>query len=275
VGQLAAGVAHEINTPIQYVGDSVHFMRDACRDLLTLCGTFCDAALTPADPSEALALFRSRAQAIDLEYLLQELPKAMEQTLEGVQRVAGIVSALKDFGRPDARDKTLVDVNHCLETTIRVAYNELKRAADLVIDFGELPPVPCYPGELNQVLLNLLVNAAHAVSEKFGPRGERGSIRITTARQGSSALIRVSDNGVGIKPEHRTRIFEPFFTTKPVGNGTGQGLAIARSIVVEKHGGSLAFESVPGQGTSFSLLLPLPEDQGVKAGAYQTVGAGP
>jgi two-component system NtrC family sensor kinase len=259
VGQLAAGVAHEINTPVQFVGDSVHFIREAFDDLLALCTAI--GSEREGEPAEIIDRLRDRAEAVDLEFLSVELPKALDQTREGVRRVAAIVSALKDFGRPDVRDKTLADVNRCLESTLLVARNELKYVAEVKVELGELPLIPCYPGELNQVLLNLLVNAAHAVAERFGPVGERGLIEAVTLLEGAHVLIRVSDNGAGILPEHESRIFEPFFTTKPVGAGTGQGLAIARSIVVEKHGGSLAFESVRGEGTSFTVQLPVADDR--------------
>ncbi|HEY0462629.1 MAG TPA: ATP-binding protein [Polyangiaceae bacterium] len=259
VGQLAAGVAHEINTPIQYVGDSVHFMKGACQDLLTLGQVLHQVVSDAVDPTQALEQLRLTVEEIDLEYLLQELPKALEQTSDGVRRVAGIVSALKDFGRPDSRDKTLADVNRCLETTLLIAQNELKYVAKVELELGILPLVPCYPGELNQVLLNLLVNAAHAVAARFRGSEQLGLIRAVTALRSECVVVTVSDNGIGILPEHQGRIFEPFFTTKSVGAGTGQGLAIARSIIVEKHGGSLGFESVPGEGTSFSISLPLGE----------------
>jgi two-component system NtrC family sensor kinase len=261
VGQLAAGVAHEINTPIQYVGDCLHFMKTAYAGLARLGRQLTDlVASAPAD-SATVAALAATAREIDLDYLLEELPKALEQTSHGVERVASIVSAMKDFGREDSRERTLVDVNHCLKNTLLVAQNELKYVADVELHLGELPTVPCYPGELSQVLLNLLVNAAHAIGARYGDSGERGRIRATTSEEGGRIVLEIADNGAGILPEHQHRVFEPFFTTKPVGKGTGQGLALARSIVVEKHGGSLTFESVPGQGTTFRVSLPMAESR--------------
>ena len=257
VGQLAAGVAHEINTPIQYVGDSVSFMKEAYQGLLGLAELLRAAFARPGDGNDAIERLRSKAEAIDLEYLLEELPRALELTSDGVQRVAGIVSALKDFGRPDAREKLMTDVNRCLESTLLVAQNELRQVADVEVDLRDLPLVPAYPGELNQVFLNLLVNAAHAVAARFSDHAERGRITVSSLLEERRVAITVADNGLGILPEHRSRIFEPFFTTKPFGKGTGQGLAIARSIIVEKHGGELSFQSVVGQGTAFRISLPL------------------
>jgi two-component system, NtrC family, sensor kinase len=254
VGQLAAGVAHEINTPIQYIGDSVQFVKEALVGLLELA----KRAQHRDDGTDARAMqeLREVADEIDLEFLLEEVPKALEQTADGVRRVANIVSAMKDFGRADSREKTLADVNRCVQSTLLVAQNELKYVAEVEVSLGALPLVPCFAGELSQVFLNLLVNAAHAIAERQRLRPERGLIRVTTAQRGVRVAISVADDGAGIAREHQARIFEPFFTTKAVGDGTGQGLAIARSIVVEKHSGSLSFESTPGVGTTFTVLLP-------------------
>ena len=255
VGQLAAGVAHEINTPIQYVGDSIYFMRDAYGDLLRLTRELCEASATRNEPGAALERLATTAAELDIDYLLAEIPLALERASDGIQRVAGIVSAMKDFGRPDVRDKTQGDVNRCIENTLLVAQNELKYSADVEVSLGKLPLVPCFPGELSQVLLILLVNAAHAVAARVGESG-RGRVRVESRVDERDVVITVTDNGCGIAPEVQERIFEPFFTTKPVGVGTGQGLAIARAIVVEKHGGTLSFESTPGVGTCFRVSLP-------------------
>ena len=258
VGQLAAGVAHEINTPIQYIGDSVQFVTDALQGLLQVAQR---AQATDVQDAASLTALRASVADLDLAFLLEEVPKALEQAAEGVHRVSGIVSAMKDFGRTDSREKTLSDVNRCLRSTLLIAQNELKYVADVTVELGELPLVPCFPGELSQVLLNLLVNAAHAIAEQRAGAGGKGHIRVTSACHGQRVIVTVSDDGAGIPLAHQTRVFEPFFTTKPIGQGTGQGLAIARSIVVEKHGGSLSFESTPGQGTTFEMSLPLSDHQ--------------
>jgi two-component system NtrC family sensor kinase len=257
VGQLAAGVAHEINTPIQYVGDSVHFMRDGIQDLARL-GQHARSAAAGQDLGpEAVELLRATIDDIDLEYLLDELPKAASHASEGLRRVAAIVSAMKDFGRADSREKVMADINRCVENTLLVAHNELKFVAEVELDLGELPPIPCYPGELSQVLLSLLVNAAQAIGARRASTHGRGLIQIKTERREARVMIFVTDDGCGIALEHQTRIFEPFFTTKAVGSGSGQGLAISRSIVVEKHGGAISFSSTPGEGTTFCVSLPV------------------
>jgi signal transduction histidine kinase len=259
VGQLAAGVAHEINTPVQFVGDSLRFLKDAFADLTKLGepGRALCAALRAGDDARPfVAALEACAEAIDLEYLVAELPKAFAQTEEGVRRVAEIVLAMKEFGRPDSREKVPVDVGRCVENALLVAQNELKYAAEVEVSVRDLPSVLGYPGELNQVLLNLLVNAAHAIIDRFGEQSRLGRVGVSAQAEGDWVIIRIADNGCGISAEHRARIFEPFFTTKGVGRGSGQGLAIARSIVVDKHGGTLGFDSAPGEGTTFTLRLP-------------------
>jgi len=194
-----------------------------------------------------------------MEYLADEVPKAVQQGLEGVGRVASIVSAMKEFSHPGAKEKAHVDLNHAIETTVTIARNEWKYVADTELDLDpQLPPVPCLPGEFNQVILNLIINAAHAIADVVGDgsRG-KGTITITTRRQNNEAEIRIQDTGKGIPEKARDRVFDPFFTTKAVGKGTGQGLAIAHSVVVDKHGGSIAFETAEGKGTEFVIRLPL------------------
>ncbi len=259
VGQLASGIAHEINTPIQFVGDSVHFLKGAFNDLLKMgdVGRRLVETVERGDDASAVAAeLRATADDIDLEYLLEELPKAFEQTAEGVRRVANIVAAMKDFGRQDQGERVPTDINRCLDSTLTVAHNELKYIADVQVSLGSLPLVPAHAGELSQVFLNLLVNAAHAVGERFKGSEQRGVVRVASEQRDNEVAITIADNGAGISDENKSRIFEPFFTTKPLGKGTGQGLAIARSIV-EKHGGSLSFESTVGQGTTFHIRLPI------------------
>jgi two-component system NtrC family sensor kinase len=259
VGRLAAGIAHEINTPIQYVGDSVSFLQSADAELRGLRTSYKHTIqrLVAQEPSQSVLPDLEKAEAAaDLEFLTAEIPKAFQRTLEGVERVAAIVRAMKEFAHPDGAEHEAADMNHAIETTLTVARNEYRYCAQVETRFGELPLVSCNVGELNQVFLNLIVNAAHAVAES-GKDASSGRITIVTAAVGDEVSISIADNGCGIAPENLEKIFDPFFTTKPVGRGTGQGLAIARSIVVEKHGGRIDVNSAVGDGTTFTLYLPL------------------
>ena len=260
VGQLAAGVAHEINTPVQYVGDSVLFLResvDAYRQVLQLHRALA-AAVEDGQRREVQARIDALEESLDFSYLEDEFPRAVDRTLSGVNQVAKIVRALKEFAHPGGpQDRAPADVNAAIETTLIVARNEYKFVADIKTDFGALPPVVCNVGDLGQVFLNLIVNAAHAIADVVGDSGQRGLITIGTSVEGEDAVLAFSDTGCGIRPEIQDRIFDPFFTTKDVGRGTGQGLAIARTIVAERHGGTLTFASAVGQGTTFFVRLPL------------------
>jgi PAS domain S-box-containing protein len=263
VGSLAAGIAHEINTPIQFVGDNTHFLNDAFNDILSIVS---HASKTCQFSCEQNSEMKKALERIDLPYLEQEIPRAINQTLEGVDRVATIVRAMKDFSHPDKGEKSNIDINSALQTTLTVARNEIKYVADVKTEFdASLPPVPCYSGELNQVFLNILVNAAHAINDVVGSSGGRGLITVKTIQSGSDVIIAITDTGAGIKPENNHRIFDPFFTTKEVGRGTGQGLAIARNVICEKHGGSITFESELGKGTTFIVRLPVNENKAVTA----------
>ena len=260
IGLLAAGIAHEINTPVQYVGDSVRFVRDAFTDISSLLGTY--AALRARAGESALAMDEVRlvdeaAAAADLEFLENEVPKACDRAMDGLDRVARIVQAMKNFSHPGSEEKKPTDINKAVQNTIIVARNEWKYAAEVDTDLSpDLPLVNCYAADVNQVLLNMLVNSAHAIADVPG-EGVRGRITISTRQQGEFVEIRVSDTGAGIAPENLERIFDPFFTTKPVGKGTGQGLTIAHDIVANKHRGSIDVESQVGQGTTFTIRLPL------------------
>lgn len=261
VGQLAAGIAHEINTPTQYIGDNVRFLKDAFQDLKKLMAEY-ERLLAAAKGNtlscEAIGEVAAAAESADASYLLEEIPKAIEQTLEGVTRVATLVSAMKEFSHPGTKEKVPVDLNHAIASTITVARNEWKYVADLETDFDpSLPLISCLPGEFNQVILNLIVNAAHAISDVVGKGGStKGQIRIQTRNCPECVEIRIQDTGSGIPEKIRARIFDPFFTTKEIGKGTGQGLAIARSVVVDKHDGSIQFETEEGKGTTFIIRLP-------------------
>jgi signal transduction histidine kinase len=238
VGQLAAGVAHEINTPIQYIGDNAKFLEDAFRDLIEM--------------------REVEHRAEDFAYLKAEVPNAITQLSEGVNHVARIVRAMKEFSHPGPIEKTEVDINQAIESTILVSKHEWKFVAEITTDLDpDLPPVPCVAGEVNQVILNLIVNAAHAIAEVVKDSGRKGRILISTRQKESVLEISIADTGAGIPEGIQSRIFDPFFTTKPVGKGTGQGLAIAHTVIVQKHKGTLRFESEVGRGTTFLIELPL------------------
>jgi PAS domain S-box-containing protein len=259
VGRLAAGIAHEINTPIQYLGDSVHFLRSAFEDIDKLFESTNDAAgHLPQSPERAALLLElvDLAKKYDLEYLRSEVPKAFTRTFDGVERVTNIVKAMKEFAHPDSQEQYAADLKHALETTLLVASNEYKYVATILTEFDELPAVVCNIGELNQVFLNLIVNAAHAIKDA-GRDVDAGQIKIRLNVEGQDALIRVSDNGCGVPPENLSKLYDPFFTTKEVGRGTGQGLAISHSIVVDKHGGEISVVSEVGVGTEFTVRLPI------------------
>jgi len=261
-GRLAAGIAHEINTPTQYVGDNTRFLKESWEgiaNLLHLSQSIRQQAETGVVAKELLEKFDSVAADSDLPYLLQEVPKAIEQSLDGVQRVAKIVKAMKDFSHPGSQEKRAIDINKAIESTIAVARHEWKYVAAMETDFQQdLPLVPCLIGEFNQVILNLIINAAHAIAAATaeGLR-EKGTITIRTYRRDEWAEIAVEDTGTGIPGDLRSRIFEPFFTTKPVGQGTGQGLALAHSVIVKRHQGQIWFETEVGCGTTFFMRLPL------------------
>ena len=261
VGQLAAGIAHEINTPTQYIGDNVCFLKKSFQEVISLLGSY-EGLLVAANANtltnQTVLEVTAAVERADLEYLVQEIPKSIDQSLEGIARVSTLVNAMKEFSHPGTKEKTPLDLNHAIESTITVASNEWKYVADLETDFDPLLPlVSCLPGEFNQVILNLIVNAAHAIADTLGKGGiEKGKITVRTRNYPMWAEIQIADTGCGIPKEVRLRIFDPFFTTKEIGKGTGLGLAIARSVVVDKHGGSIDFETGEGSGTTFIIRLP-------------------
>jgi len=262
IGQLAAGIAHEINTPTQFVGDNIRFLKDSwgpVAEFLEFCGTVqSEWAAGPVSP-EHLQRFSELHRKCDLEYVSEHIPKAIDLSLEGVKRIAKIVKGFKEFSHPGSEEKRAINLNQAIETTISVARHEWKYCAELVTAFDDdLPLVPCLIGEFNQVMLNLIVNSAHAISSAVEKNGTgKGTITISTRREGEWAQVAVADTGAGIPVEIRSRVFEPFFTTKEVGKGTGQGLALAHAAIVNRHQGQLWFESELGQGTTFFIRLPL------------------
>jgi two-component system, NtrC family, sensor kinase len=261
VGRLASGVAHEINTPVQFVSDSCHFLRDATGDMQRLIEEYRDVLVQlregAIDPESALARAQAAEEDADLAYLLENIPRAVTRSIDGLDRVAGIVRAMKEFAYPDRKERALADINRAIETTLMVSTNEYKYVADIKTELGEMPQVMCHVGEVNQAVLNIVVNAAHAIQDVVGGGGPKGEIAIKTWAAGQDAFISIRDTGKGIPPEIIDKIFDPFFTTKQVGKGTGQGLAIARSVIVDKHGGKLSVASEPGRGTTFTISLPV------------------
>jgi two-component system NtrC family sensor kinase len=281
VGRLSSGIAHEINTPIQFVSDEAHFVRGALKTLLPLCEQYralvvkCERG--GVSPDDIAAIHRAEERA-KLGFVLDNIPPALDAILEGTRRVATLVQSMREFANPDAGEREFADINRALETTLTICANETKYVADVEMNLGVLPPVCCYVNELNQVFVNLLVNAAQAIGDRVKGTKQRGKITIITRHVpdgsisdptttgdpavgdpaiGDHVIVSITDTGTGISDAIRPKIFEPFFTTKEVGQGTGQGLALARLIVVDKHQGSLAFETEVGSGTTFSVKLPV------------------
>lgn len=256
VGQLAAGIAHEINTPIQYVGDNLRFFGKSLAKL----NSVIEVALKRSDPQVEAA-----AAAVKLPFLMKELPGAIEESLDGVAQIARIVLSMKEFSHPGTNAKTMTDINRSLESTLTVCRNTWKHVAEVEKDLDpSLPPVLCLAGEMNQVFLNLIVNASHAIESSGKP--SPGRLSISTAKMGDFVEIRIADSGTGIPDALIDSIFDPFFTTKAVGQGTGQGLAICRDVVVTKHGGQIEVDGRSGEGAVFTVRLPI-NGSGVDAGA--------
>ena len=245
VGQLAAGIAHEINTPMQFIGDNLEFLSEAFDDTLALT----DALVAVASMTPEL---EAKMEDADLDFVRKRVPRSVQKALDGVKRVAEIVAAMKAFSRPQA-DESRVDINECIRATLAVATYEYREHADMHVDLDEeLPMVGAQSSDLHQVVLHLVVNAVHAIQDS----GKRGEIRVRSSVEDGDVVIAVADTGTGIPEDVRPRIFEPFFTTKPVGRGSGQGLSFVYA-VMESHGGTIRVESEVGQGTTFTLRLPV------------------
>jgi len=262
IGQLAAGIAHEINTPTQFVGDNTRFFQDASEDLIQIIREYenlIEKAKSDALTRELIAGAEKRIEDIDLAYLEEEIPVALQHTLKGVERITKIVQAMKIFSHPGMIAKEPTDINQEIEKSITITRNEWKYVARMETDFDpNLPDVPCFRAELNQVILNMIVNAAHAIAEANGDNSsQQGTIHIRTYHKDNWVKICISDTGAGIPENIRHKIFDLFFTTKGPGKGSGQGLAISHSVIVEKHKGTLDLESQEGQGTTFIIGLPL------------------
>lgn len=272
IGQLAAGIAHEINTPTQYVNDNLHFLQESWTEIFSLLSLYGDLVKTVQEENihlSQLDRIENLLESVDVQYLEQEVPLAVRQSLEGIARVAEIVRAMKRFSYMGGEDKQSIDLNLAVESTINVARNEWKYVAVVGTDLDPaLPPVFCLPGEINQVILNLITNAAHTIEDKLAGDPAKGTIKISTRFIGDAVEMKVADNGLGIPEEIQGRIFDPFFTTKDVGRGTGQGLAISYDVIVKKHGGEISFETDWGKGTTFTVRLPVEPMEEINGGQY-------
>jgi PAS domain S-box-containing protein len=245
IGRLASGVAHEINTPIQYLSDSVSFVQEGVKELFEYIDALRASMPQPPEADE------------NVEELRTEIPPALRLMAEGLGRIAEIVRSMKDFSHVDQEEVSDVDINRAIRSTLVVARSQYKMVADAETELGELPAVNCNGGQINQVLLSLIENAAEAIADKVKDTGERGRITVRSRAEGEYVVIEIEDTGGGIPEEIRERIFDQFFTTKEVGRGTGQGLSVARKVVVNAHNGSLDFTTEPGKGTTFILKLPV------------------
>lgn len=268
LGKLAAGISHEINTPIQFISDNIHFLTDSLQQVFSLMDMYKGLRDTAVGSSKSLSgddfkqIIEAEAE-VDIDFLTDEIPKALEQSLEGMNRVLGIVTAMRDFSHVDDRSKSLADINKAMESTIVILRNELKYVAEVKTDFDpDLPMVMCSMDEISQVCMNLLINAAHSIADVIEKgTDQRGVITVTTSSKGGRVIISISDTGAGIADDVRKKIFEPFFTTKESGKGTGQGLAFARSIIVEKHNGDIELDTEVGKGTTFRICLPIESEE--------------
>lgn len=268
IGQLSAGIAHEINSPMQYVSDNTHFLKDAFDGIQSLLNKYNQLTSALSDNGSCQTLLdaiRQEYEDSDLGFILSEVPLAISQTIEGAERVTTIVQAMKVFSHPGETNASLYCLNESVDSTVTVAKNEWKYLADVELDLDpDLPNCVGYPSKINQALLNMVVNAAHAISKRNESDPDHwGKIKLTTRHDRDSVQLTIEDNGCGIAEENLHHIFDPFFTTKPVGKGTGQGLSITHSIIVETHKGEIDIKSTVGEGTKFTLKIPLGDESSV------------
>ncbi len=253
IGQLAAGVAHEINTPLQFVGDSLCFVRDSLKDMFAMIRDL----RTASDRPELTARFDQLADTIELPYLDEHVPLAIRRIEDGIGRIAGVVQSMKEFAHAGPRDLLPVDVNRALTNTLRVTANNYEYVADLEVELVPLPSVLGHADDLELVFTNLIVNAAHALEDRVAAGRGRGRLKVSTRLDRTDVVVSIADDGVGIPVAIQDRIFDAFYTTKEVGRGTGQGLGISRRIVVQIHGGALTYDTAVGIGTTFYVRLPI------------------
>lgn len=261
IGELAAGIAHEINTPIQFIGSNISFLRDSFEDLVQVIKAYArlrNELTESIQYTDIINDINKAEETADITYLEEEAPKAFAQTMDGVERVTKLVLGLKGFAHSGAgENKSEADINEIISNSLIVCHNAYKYVAELATELGDLPALKIYPGDLGQVIVNLVINAAHAVAEQKEKTGAMGTIGIRTSCEDKVIVIAISDTGGGIPENIRQRIFDPFFTTKKVGQGSGQGLAICRTLIHDKHRGEISFESTVGKGTTFYIRLPL------------------
>jgi signal transduction histidine kinase len=253
IGRLASGVAHEINTPVQFVSSNLHFLKTSFTDMQMLLVAYREALASAGEPGAVDQL----EQQFDSEFLEEQIPIAIDQALDGVERVARIIRAMREFGHPDGEMQASADINELILSTLSLARNEWKYVSRVETCFEELPRVKCFAGEISQVVLNLVVNAAHAIADKGEQDHGLGNITISTHLEGDNVAVSVADTGTGIPDELVERIYDPFFTTKEAGRGTGQGLPMVKAFIVSRHGGTLTLQTQAGAGTTFTFRIPV------------------
>jgi len=261
IGQLAAGIAHEINTPAQYVGDNIRFVQESFNDIkeiLEKYGRLLEAGKKNTVTRSLVDEMSKLIEEKDIAYLTGEIPKAIKATMEGIDKISGIIKAMKDFAHPGVENKVSIKINDAIETTIAVAHSKWNPVATLERRYAaDIPPVFGYPAELNQSILNVIINAAEAIGKVVGSNSQnKGKITIETRCSKAGVEIRICDTGGGIEEAISDKVFNPFFTTKTVGQGTGQGLSTAHSIITGRHGGTITFETEKDKGTTFIICLP-------------------